>query len=85
MVVEGEQVMVGDTNSDDVVAYEVLCRRHYMRRVTAATSMTAHMSPTPLPFAEPEVRLASVRTQVVIPVDASEQGARDAVPVAATP
>jgi len=56
MVVEGEQVMVGDTNSDDLVAYEVLCRRHYMLRVTAATSMAAHISPTPLPFSEPETR-----------------------------
>ena len=31
MVVEGEQVVVGDTFSADVVAYEVLCRRHYTR------------------------------------------------------
>jgi len=69
MVVEGEQVLVGDTNSDDLVAYEVLCRRHYMRRVTAATSMTAHMSPTPLPFAEPEVRLASARHEIRLPVE----------------
>jgi thymidine kinase len=30
MVTEGEQVVVGDTASDDVVAYEVLCRRHHM-------------------------------------------------------
>ena len=30
MVTEGEQVVVGDTSSDDVVAYEVLCRRHHM-------------------------------------------------------
>jgi thymidine kinase len=69
MVVEGEQVMVGDTNSDDLVAYEVLCRRHYMRRMTAATSMTAHMSPTPLPFAEPDVRLASAQREVRLPVE----------------
>jgi len=52
MVVEGEQVLVGDTNSEAVVAYEVLCRRHYMRRMTAASSKAAHISPTPLPFAE---------------------------------
>ena len=51
MVVEGEQVVVGDTGSDAVVAYEVLCRRHHMRRVTARTAQTAHMSPEPLPFA----------------------------------
>lgn len=37
MVVEGEQVVVGDTN-DDVVAYEVLCRRHHMRQVSSRKS-----------------------------------------------
>ncbi|HKU30444.1 thymidine kinase [Arthrobacter sp. NyZ413] len=48
MVVEGEQVVVGDVAMDGtpseepvlettapVVGYETLCRRHYMRRVTA--------------------------------------------------
>jgi len=53
MVVEGEQVLVGDTFSPDAVSYEVLCRRHYRKRMTAATAKTAHMSPTPLPFDEP--------------------------------
>jgi thymidine kinase len=37
MVVEGEQVVVGDTEQGDVVGYEVLCRRHHMRRMTAAS------------------------------------------------
>ena len=37
MVVEGEQVVVGDTD-DDVVAYEVLCRRHHMRLVSSRKS-----------------------------------------------
>jgi thymidine kinase len=37
MVVEGEQVVVGDTDAGDVVGYEVLCRRHHMRRMTAAS------------------------------------------------
>lgn len=37
MVVEGEQVVVGDTEAGDVVGYEVLCRRHHMRRMTAAS------------------------------------------------
>jgi thymidine kinase len=36
MVVEGEQVVVGDTAAGDVVGYEVLCRRHHMRRMTAS-------------------------------------------------
>ena len=58
MVIEGEQVLVGDTFSDDVVGYEVLCRRHYSRRLTAERAQSAHMSPTPLPFGdEPIVAL----------------------------
>ena len=37
MVVEGEQVVVGDTNvGASEVGYEVLCRRHHMRRMTRA-------------------------------------------------
>lgn len=50
MVVEGEQIVVGDTSPGAVVAYEVLCRRHHMRRVTARTAHAQHMSPDPLPF-----------------------------------
>jgi len=39
MVVEGEQVMVGDTGVDSTaVGYEVLCRRHHMRRMTSAAA-----------------------------------------------
>ncbi|ROS72989.1 thymidine kinase [Cellulomonas sp. PhB143] len=47
MVVEGEQVVVGDTAGEAAgpgaggaprVAYEVLCRRHHMRRMTADTA-----------------------------------------------
>ncbi len=37
MVVEGEQVVVGDTDAGDAVGYEVLCRRHHMRRMTAVS------------------------------------------------
>ena len=50
MVTEGEQVVVGDTGGKDVVAYEVLCRRHHMRKVTARISGEAHQSTDPLPF-----------------------------------
>ncbi len=52
MVVEGDQVLVGDTNtqSSSSVAYEVLCRRHYRSRTTAARATVEHMSPEPLPF-----------------------------------
>ncbi|MCL2594537.1 MAG: thymidine kinase [Promicromonosporaceae bacterium] len=35
MVVEGAQVVIGDTEKEAEVAYEVLCRRHHMRRETA--------------------------------------------------
>jgi len=50
MVTEGEQVVVGDTNSQDAIAYEVLCRRHHMRKVTAKSSGAAHQSSEQLPF-----------------------------------
>jgi thymidine kinase len=38
MVTEGEQVVVGDTSSADVVAYEVLCRRHHMASMPLGSS-----------------------------------------------
>ena len=52
MVVEGEQVVVGDTASTDagMVEYEVLCRRHYMRRMTSAAARAASPSAEVLPF-----------------------------------
>ena len=52
MVVEGEQVVVGDTQSgrQGAVEYEVLCRRHYMRRMTAQAARSAALSPEVLPF-----------------------------------
>jgi thymidine kinase len=50
MVVEGEQVVVGDVAPGNEVAYEVLCRRHHMRQVTARGSRAAHISTEPLPF-----------------------------------
>jgi len=52
MVVEGEQVVVGDVSTGAEVAYEVLCRRHHMRQVTARASKAAHTSSLPLPFKE---------------------------------
>ncbi len=47
MVTEGEQVVVGDTGTSAAVAYEVLCRRHHMRKVTARTSGQAAIDPLP--------------------------------------
>jgi thymidine kinase len=52
MVVEGEQVVVGDVGKSDEIAYEVLCRRHHMRGVTARNSRAGHVSSDPLPFNE---------------------------------
>ena len=57
MVVEGEQVMVGDVESDDPAApapevvYEVLCRAHHRRRMTTARARAVSMIAEPLPFA----------------------------------
>jgi thymidine kinase len=52
MVVEGEQVALGDITTGDLaqVQYEVLCRRHYMRRMTSQAARTAAVSPDTLPF-----------------------------------
>lgn len=51
MVVEGEQVVVGDTtDTAATVEYEVLCRRHYMRRMTAHAARAHAKHPDTLPF-----------------------------------
>ncbi|WP_420113693.1 thymidine kinase [Pseudactinotalea sp.] len=52
MVTEGEQVVVGDTAElgTGVVGYEVLCRRHHMRRMTASSARAVSPSPDPLPL-----------------------------------
>lgn len=47
MVTEGEQVVVGDVSSQAEVAYEVLCRRHHMRKVTARKSNAGALEPLP--------------------------------------
>ena len=53
MVVEGDQVVVGDTgagSSGRRSGYEVLCRRHHMRRMTAHAARAATLSPDVLPL-----------------------------------
>lgn len=54
MVTEGEVIVVGDTEGasrpSPSVGYEVLCRRHHRRRITAANSGAAPISPETLPF-----------------------------------
>jgi thymidine kinase len=57
MVTEGEQVVVGDTGnnkaaSKEEVTYEVLCRRHHMRKINAKASQATHQSTPTLPFQE---------------------------------
>jgi thymidine kinase len=63
MVVEGDQVVVGDVTDagddapprdDAAVAYEVLCRRHFMRRMTAAAARAGSLSPDVLPWSGEE-------------------------------
>ena len=56
MVVEGEQIVVGDTAVADGrtpeadVEYEVLCRRHHMRRMNSSAAKAAAVSADVLPF-----------------------------------
>ncbi|MFE2298231.1 thymidine kinase [Streptomyces sp. NPDC059445] len=52
MVVEGAQVVVGDVNQHENIGYEVLCRRHHRRRMTAATARASALSPDVLPIAQ---------------------------------
>ncbi|MFJ8106589.1 thymidine kinase [Streptomyces sp. NPDC096132] len=50
MVVEGAQVVVGDVNRPaEEIGYEVLCRRHHLRRMTAASARAGALSPDVLP------------------------------------
>ena len=50
MVVEGAQVVVGDVDEEQSeVGYEVLCRRHHRRRLTAAAARAGALSPDVLP------------------------------------
>jgi len=58
MVVEGDQIVVGDVDQPEgagpaepsEIAYEVLCRQHHRRRLTAARAKAVSLAPEPLPF-----------------------------------
>lgn len=52
MVVEGDQIAIGDMDKDAVVRYEVLCRRHHRRGVASRTG-GMDLTPDPLPFYAP--------------------------------
>jgi len=54
MVTEGEVIVVGDVDEQQgppaEVAYEVLCRQHHRRRMTAARARAVSLTADPLPF-----------------------------------
>lgn len=60
MVTEGDVIVVGDVDPSESgaplpgteveVAYEVLCRQHHRRGMTAARARAVSLSPEPLPF-----------------------------------
>ena len=52
MVVQGDQVVIGDTSAGPpaTIEYEVLCRRHYMRRMTSVAARAQSSGPDVLPF-----------------------------------
>ena len=57
MVTEGEVVVVGDVGDVEQdgqpapeIGYEVLCRQHHRRKLTAARAKAVSMVPDPLPF-----------------------------------
>ena len=53
MVTEGDVIVVGDVEDPTeppAIGYEVLCRRHQRRRMTAAAARAAKHSPDVLPF-----------------------------------
>jgi thymidine kinase len=77
MVLEGAQVVVGDTGLTGVgdgvgdgaarvgvVGYEVLCRAHHRRRMTAAAAHSGVLSPETLPFGAADADAERVRGSV---------------------
>ncbi len=56
MITEGDVIVVGDVEDQDApveheVGYEVLCRQHHRRRLTASRAQAVSMIGEPLPFA----------------------------------
>ncbi len=47
MVTHGEQIVVGDTDSDSLVTYEVLCRSHHRRKLTRQVAQSTFADPLP--------------------------------------
>ena len=77
MVVDGDQVVVGDVMgvegggaaaaTGQEVAYEVLCRRHFMRRMTASAARAAQLSPDVLPWSLEQCPIDPVAQLAVLP------------------
>ncbi|MFC3687731.1 thymidine kinase [Aquipuribacter hungaricus] len=83
MVVDGAQVVVGDVTAaedgapgaagptgspaEDDVAYEVLCRRHFMRRMTAGAARAAELSPDVLPWSPEQCPIDPYAQLAVLP------------------
>jgi thymidine kinase len=58
MVTEGDVIVVGDVDQveqEAVVAYEVLCRQHHRRRMTAQRAKAVSMIGEPLPFGDARI------------------------------
>jgi thymidine kinase len=60
MVTEGEVIVVGDTAAEPAgqapeVGYEVLCRQHHRRRLTASRAQAVSMIGEPLPFGDSRI------------------------------
>jgi thymidine kinase len=53
MVTQGDVIVVGDVEGGQPaeVGYEVLCRQHHRRRLTASRAKAVSMIGEPLPFA----------------------------------
>lgn len=80
MVVEGEQVVIGDVSAvgrepegPAPVEYEVLCRRHYMRRMTAQAARAHAVADDLLPF---DLDLCPLPGLEAVP-DAARRATRD--------
>ena len=57
MVTEGDVIVVGDVEADHApatapgeVTYEVLCRQHHRRMLTAGRAKAVSLAAEPLPF-----------------------------------
>lgn len=50
ITLDGDQVLVGDVIGNDLVSYEVLCRKHYRMKLTVQEAHREHRDQLNLPF-----------------------------------